>query len=110
MCVVSMVMDRYKPWFPEPNTWPGTKEVFPNPYTPPYTPVVPYTPPKIQPIIDPDQLRELIDAFRDELKGAEKFDRLTGQPDCVDPEKQKLEERVAELEEKLAQIGEVAQS
>jgi hypothetical protein len=46
-------------------------------------------------------LRTLIDEFRRALEAAKTVDRLTGQPDCVDPEKAKLEERVARLEEKL---------
>jgi hypothetical protein len=46
-------------------------------------------------------LRTLIDEFRRALEAAKTVDLLTGQPDCVDPEKAKLEERVARLEAEL---------
>lgn len=97
MCVTSAVMDQYNPYIP-PSTWkPNTG--------------LPYTvPPTIQPqpIIDPVQLKELLDSFHKALEAAKIFDRLTGQPDCEDPEKAKLEERVAELERRLDAIAEAA--
>lgn len=36
------------------------------------------------------------------MEGAKTVDKLTGQPDCEDPEKAKLVARVEELEKKLA--------
>jgi hypothetical protein len=54
-----------------------------------------------QPQFTPEEvadLRKLIANYREAMKAAETVDRLTGQPDCEDPEKAKLKERVAELE------------
>ncbi len=85
MCVVSMVMDHYKPWVPSITT-PGVMpwEV------PPHT--------DSEPKID---LAKLFKDMREAVEAAKKVDELTGQPDCVDPEKQKLEQRIKELEELL---------
>lgn len=103
MCYVSAVMDQYRPHIP------------PQPWRPGET----YTPPQVpsersgiaviqQPIVDLDRLEELIESFREAVKAAEAFDRITGQPNCVDLEKQQLEDRVAELEEQLRQVREAA--
>ncbi len=46
-------------------------------------------------------LRKVIADFREALQAAMKVDRLTNQPDCADPEKAKLEQRVADLERRL---------
>jgi hypothetical protein len=51
-----------------------------------------------------ENLRKLIDEFREAVAAARKIDTLTGQPDCEDPEKAKLEARVAELESKLVAL------
>lgn len=77
MCVVSMVYDRYKP----------------------------YIPPADVPIISAAELRQLLDEFREAIKAAQTVDRLTGQPDCADPDKAKLEERVTKLEKRLDDIA-----
>ena len=42
-----------------------------------------------------------IDLFRDMTASAIIFDKESGQPDCVDPEKVKLEKRIEELESLL---------
>jgi hypothetical protein len=42
-----------------------------------------------------------INLFYNMLANARTFDVESGQPDCEDPEKAKLEERIAELEEQL---------
>ncbi len=84
MCVMSMVMDQYKPYIPD--QWP-------------YNPIQPL--PQPQPIQDPAQLQEMIDAFHKAVAAAEVYDRLTGQPDCIDPEKAELLKRVAKLEKQL---------
>lgn len=82
MCVVSMVMDhfgkRFEPLYPYPN-WPR---------------------PTIQPLqpFDPVGAKVLIDEFKKAVEAARTVDKLTNQPDCEDPEKAKLEARVAELE------------
>lgn len=100
MCVVSAVFDQYNPHIP--TNWP------------------PVAPPVVKPntttiTIDPNSisakdLADLIASFHKAVEAAREFDRLTGQPDCEDPEKAKLEERVAALEEKLRQMGEVVGS
>jgi len=75
-----MVMDHYSTTFPQQQpTWTVT-------YEPSET----------------ERLRKLIDEFKEAVEAAKKLDVLTNQPDCVDPEKAKLEERVAELERQLA--------
>lgn len=43
-----------------------------------------------------------IDLFHSMVTDARTFDVEAGQPDCEDPEKAKLEERIAELEKQLA--------
>lgn len=43
-----------------------------------------------------------IDLFHDMVADARIFDIEANQPDCEDPEKAKLEERIAELEEELS--------
>jgi hypothetical protein len=91
MCVVSMVhdhyFDRFKPYVqPQETKWPWPAE----------------------PPVDTDELRKLIDEFKEAIAAAKKIDVLTKQPDCVDPEKAKLSARVAELEKKLADIAKAA--
>lgn len=83
MCNVSMIFDTYKPYIP-------------TQWTPTPTVVQPYT---------AEELRELIESFKQAVEAAKSFDRLTGQPDCEDPEKAQLIERVAELEAKLDEIA-----
>lgn len=95
MCVVSMVSDHYSPLIPFP-TWPGE-------YSP--TPITVTTGKGSMPVVisqeEVDRLRALIKDFKEAMEAAAKVDRLTGQPDCVDPEKKKLTERVAALELQL---------
>ncbi len=45
---------------------------------------------------------DILDSFMKAREAAKVVDELTGQPDCVDPEKAKLIERVAELEKLIA--------
>lgn len=80
MCVVSMVMDHYRPVF--------------YPYIPPQT--LPFR--ERPALMDPEFVKERIREFKESLEAAEKVDRLTGQPDCEDPEKAKLKEQVDRLE------------
>lgn len=101
MCVVSAVYDQYNPHIP--TNWPPIDS----------TPIKPNTTPVIkleEHVINPKDLARLIDSFHKAVAAAKVFDELTGQPDCEDPEKAKLEERVAALEEKLRQMGEVFES
>lgn len=92
MCVVSNVSDfywkKFDPWLP--GSAPESQQFI------------------IHQTVDLSELRKLIDEFKEAMKAAKTVDRLTGQPDCVDPEKAKLQERVAELEKKLADIGRMA--
>jgi hypothetical protein len=44
---------------------------------------------------------ERIDLFKRMVADARLFDEESGQPDCEDPEKAKLETRIVELEEQL---------
>jgi hypothetical protein len=53
------------------------------------------------PLPDEWYTKERIDLFRSMLVLAETFDQETGQPDCVDPEKAKLKEKIDALEEEL---------
>lgn len=90
MCVYSMVHDHYTPIIPviQP-VQPGTFQWPPNP--------------------EPADAQKVVDAIaglREALKAAKIVDDLTGQPDCVDPEKAKLMDRIAELEKALASASE----
>jgi hypothetical protein len=51
--------------------------------------------------IAPEDLRTLLDAFHAAVAAAKAADKAAGQPDCVDADKVKLEQRVAELERRL---------
>jgi hypothetical protein len=55
-----------------------------------------------------DDLRKLIAQFKEATAAAKKVDALTAQPDCEDPEKVKLQDRVKELEAQLEAIREAA--
>lgn len=85
MCVYSMVMDHYEPQFPWSVTSPHTD------WVPGHVEIAPAA----------DWLK-LFEDLKKAAEAAKVVDDLTGQPDCVDPEKQKLEERVAQLERLLA--------
>lgn len=89
MCVMSMVYDSYTVPF---DKW--------KPYVagPTFEPGPSITAPEVA------ELRALIAEFREVLKAAKLVDKATGQPDCVDPAKAKLEERVAALE-MLVKVG-----
>lgn len=90
MCVISMVMDHYRPQF----------DRFIQPQAPQQWTITQ----------GPDlaELRKLIEDFKAATEAAKKVDALTAQPNCEDPEKAKLQERVAELEGQLAAIREAA--
>lgn len=106
MCVYSMVLDHYKPLIPD--------IVTPSPVWPiPGETVVTGTGfniPNFQVISQEeiDSIRKLIAEFKAALEAAKLIDRLTNQPDCEDPEKKKLEDRVALLEQKIAQMSKPA--
>jgi hypothetical protein len=78
-----MVFDHYQPYIP---------------YQPPlyWTQMVSNSPADMSAA---DELRQLIAEFRQAVAAAKVVDKLTGQPDCEDPVKATLEERVRRLEE-----------
>jgi hypothetical protein len=64
-----------------------------------------YYAPKLEDLSLPKlDIPKLLEDFRRAQEAAQTVDTLTGQPDCVDPEKAKLEARVAELEAELAAL------
>ena len=97
MCIVSNAFDGFSPIIPTPTPWPVPCTGIPNPGLAPWGPV-----PNTGQILNPDQLKELLEAFHAAVAAAKKADAAAGQPDCQDPEKAKIEERVAELERRLA--------
>lgn len=91
MCNVSAVFDQWEPAFPD-----YRQQVYPwNP-----APVYPNAPKQYT----PEDLQRLIDAFQKAVDAAKVFDVITGQPDCEDPDKAKLLDRIAELEERLTAL------
>lgn len=96
MCVVSMVHDFYSPKLPEWTIIPQSVTVFGNSNM--------YSQFTQEEMAD---LRKLIADFRAARDAALVVDKLTGQPDCVDPEKERLMKRVEELEKQLSAIKEV---
>lgn len=85
MCVVSNTYDQWRDKFPD--IYPWTPE-----------PCTPYVPSKIDDAFD---WSKFFKDFKKEVEAAKKQDIAEGNPDYVDPDKAKLEERVRELEELL---------
>lgn len=107
MCVVSAVMDHYLPLIPDiTKPWPQ-----PAPQ-PSGTTLTGFTIPNFQVISQEEieSLRKLIAEFKEAVEAAKVVDRLTNQPDCVDPEKKKLEDRVALLEQEIAKMSKPAKT
>ena len=48
-----------------------------------------------------------IQVFEDLLKAAEKYDEVTGQPDCVDPQKAVFEQELAKIKARLVRLEEL---
>jgi hypothetical protein len=99
MCVVSMVHDFFGPIIPDPERLPWT----PDPNITPFPPVEPsktmphpLTPGPLVPAVLPTPMPLPIPA--------KVVDRLTGQLDCVDPDKAQLEDRVNRLERQVEQL------
>ena len=88
MCTFSMVHDHFDPRIPR------VQPIVPD------VPWPPTTEPK--PSMSLEELTKLIRDFQVAGEAAKKVDELTKQPDCVDPEKAKLSERIAELEATLS--------
>lgn len=95
MCVVSMVIDHYNPFFPP------LPEPAPTPTVPNVSGTFTWPPPSV----DLNELRKLIEEFKEAMVAAKKVDLLTGQPDCEDPEKAKLVARVDALEKEVARLS-----
>lgn len=91
MCVYSAIGPIFEPVIP-----------YPTPAAPVDVIITPWTTvPSTGLPISPEDLRTLIDAFHKAVAAAKQADKASGQPDCVDPDKVKLEARVAELERRL---------
>ena len=90
MCVYSLVYDHFTPKF--------------EPYVRPNQPAAPdfIFSPDLTPHLE--EIKQLIKDFRAASEAALKVDRLTDQPDCVDPAKAKLEAKIAELEAEIARL------
>lgn len=88
MCMVSMIYDHYEPKIPVIERHP-----FDQPFVLPATPKEPTS---------LDEFRKMLDEFKRDVKAAKETDAKAGEPDCFDPAKAKLEERVRELEKLLA--------
>lgn len=88
-----MVYDHFGryPWDLAPNVPPR----IPGPFEVPY--------PNIKPT-DPKEWQDLIEMFNEAKRAAEKVDTLTGQPDCEDPDKAKLLDRINALEKRLSDL------
>lgn len=87
MCVVSQVYDYFQP---DITKWSNPNTVMPN-----LGQVVwgaQFTGAEV------GEIRALLADFRKAKAAAEVVDKLTKQPDCVDPEKAKLEQKIQELE------------
>lgn len=97
MCVYSMVHDHFIPKFPN-TLGPASPPVPYQPSVEPYWPPAPVTK---WPELDLDQLEKLIKDWKEAAETAQKVDTRTKQPNCVDPEKEKLSKRIVELEAQL---------
>jgi len=89
MCVYSAIFDLYTPQIPVPT---------PTPYGPtqPWLPVLPADKP-----MTPEELTKLLEAFRKAAEEAKEIDKRDGNPDCEDPDKAKLLDRIAVLEHRI---------
>jgi len=98
MCVMSMVHDHFAPLIPDPGR---------TDWVPPSVTTVDLSGLAGSVAMAPAiaELRKLIAEFREAVEAARKVDLLTKQPDCVDPEKAKLEFRVAALEKALDRLS-----
>lgn len=98
MCFISVVMDDFNKR-PEWQLIPNQVQTYPSP------PIW-----NINTISkeDIDRLEKLVAEFKEAVVLANRLDILTKKPDCIDPEKAKLIDRVAELETQLEKIKQIA--
>ncbi len=104
MCTVSMVHDHFEPQIPSDwNKFPFVPWI-PNGITtlPAFTLTTLEDPEIVALRAEVARLNKVIADFKAAKEAAEIVDRLTSQPDCVDPKKATLIERVADLEKRLA--------
>ena len=93
-----------QPLIPQPVIVPPAPLAPVSPVDLPWSPITPN--PGGPPILlSPEQLAQLLKAFHASAEAAKVADAVTGQKECVDPEKAKLEARVAELERLLVEMG-----
>ncbi len=92
MCVMSMVHD-YLGRYP----WPDV----PSMPKPVYVPVASYPP---VPTLDWSAIKIAIEDFHKSVAAAKIVDDLTGQPDCEDPDKLRLAEKIVALEKRIAEL------
>lgn len=85
MCVLSGVLDQFQPVIPDAQQIP----------TPGFIPF------DTEPAQTIENLQQIIEALNVSVVAAKTVDRITGQPDCEDSEKEKLLARVALLEAML---------
>lgn len=94
MCIVSNVMDHFGT-----TPWPGGIDIRGTSSTG----GIVFGPPQLS-ADELNELRAFIKEFRQAVTAAEFLDRIMKKPDCVDPEKAKLVERIAFLEAQLDAI------
>jgi hypothetical protein len=117
-----MVIDRLGPWVPDPrypqtappwrivsgdgtNPFPDGLPWGPIPNTEPGQPIDGWPDPPEPRIPTPDEVERIIELYRKMTQGAAELDAIiSGEPDCVDPEKERLRERVDKLERILDDI------
>lgn len=106
MCFVSMIMDEFNKapeWQLIPNQPIGYPYITnPGNITSSFTQTLSKE--------DITKLEQLVKDFKEAVNIAQKLDILLKKPDCVDPEKHKLVQRVAELEEQLVKIKQITNS
>lgn len=110
MCVISWVHDEMGPRLPQ--DWQ------PLPIQPGVSPGISLgwltTPPLDASAIETlrkeiDRVAGICTDFRTAVEAAKKLDVIFQQPDCIDPEKAKLQTRVAELEDQVAKYRRIIQ-
>lgn len=103
MCIVSNVYDDFNKRFPtspwevpriEPYTWPNPNETIADDISK-----------SLQKQLE--EAKKFIEQFREAKELAKRLDILLNQPDCVDPDKAKLEKRIEELEKRLDEVAKV---
>lgn len=94
MCVYSATMDFYRPRIPDISPW------TPDGYNPFETKTL--GPQPVDKVDSEIRIKEILEKFKRAVEASKVVDKLTDQPDCADPEKAKLEDKVRELEKLLA--------